>query len=156
MPAGTCQYFLYVFFCSDVHTKKFLRRFLGDGINCFMDGSMPFYAYLLPPQACFMFIIAGISPRLKVIDSTPRICSGCGLAQAYLKRADSYLSLFFIPIFRVKKGDPFVFCDRCETVVSNHATPSRSKADQAPDLCRRCGRTVQNDFLYCPYCGKRI
>jgi predicted RNA-binding Zn-ribbon protein involved in translation (DUF1610 family) len=103
-----------------------------------------------------MFIIAGISPKVKVLDSNPRICPSCGLARAYLKRADSYFSLFFIPLFRVKKGEPFIICDRCETVVSDQSPPLRTWADKTPDQCKSCGRTVQNGFLYCPYCGKRI
>ena len=65
-----------------------------------------------------MFIIAGISPRIKILDNNPRICPVCGLAQAYLKRADNYLSLFFIPLFRVKKGKSFLICERCENLAS--------------------------------------
>ena len=52
-----------------------------------------------------MLIIAGISPKIVVLDNNPRRCPACGLVQTYLKRSDSYLSLFFIPIFRVKKGE---------------------------------------------------
>ena len=33
-----------------------------------------------------MFIIAGISPKIKSLDPTPRRCPTCGLHQAYLKR----------------------------------------------------------------------
>jgi hypothetical protein len=61
-----------------------------------------------------MILIAGVSPKIKVLDQNPRRCPGCGLNQAYSKRTDHYLSLFFIPIFRVKKGEPFIICDRCE------------------------------------------
>ena len=57
-----------------------------------------------------MFLIVGISPKTKIIDNTPRICQACGLAQARLQRVDSYFNLFFIPLFRVKKGEPFVIC----------------------------------------------
>ena len=103
-----------------------------------------------------MFIIAGISPRIKVLDGNPRLCPSCGLARAYLKRADSYFSLFFIPLFRVKKGDPFIICDRCETVVSDQAAPFRTWQDSWPYKCNSCGKSLDKKFVYCPYCGKKI
>jgi len=60
-----------------------------------------------------MIFIGGVGPRRKKIESHPRICSNCGLSQAYLVRMDDYLSLFFIPIVRIRKGQPFVECERC-------------------------------------------
>ena len=102
-----------------------------------------------------MFIIAGISPRIKVLDGNPRLCPSCGLAQAYLKRADSYLSLFFIPLLRVKKGEPFIMCDRCETVVSELGTPFRTWKDPSPNRCKSCGKPFDQGFIYCPYCGAK-
>jgi RNA polymerase subunit RPABC4/transcription elongation factor Spt4 len=103
-----------------------------------------------------MFIIAGISPKVKVLDGNPRICPSCGLAQAYIKRTDSYFSLFFIPLFRVKKGEPFIVCDRCETVVPDRAAPFRTWQAGSPSRCKSCGKTIDTGFLYCPYCGKQI
>jgi len=103
-----------------------------------------------------MFIIAGISPRIKVLDGNPRICPSCGLARACLKRADSYFSLFFIPLFRVKKGEPFIICDRCETVVSNQDSPIRAWKDPGTNRCKSCGKTIDKGFVYCPYCGKQV
>ncbi|MDF1590671.1 MAG: zinc ribbon domain-containing protein [Desulfobacterales bacterium] len=103
-----------------------------------------------------MFIIAGISPRIKTLDGTPRICPSCGLAQAYLKRSDSYFSLFFIPLFRVKKGESFIRCERCETVVSDKAAPFRTWKAQRTNQCKSCGKTMDKGFVYCPYCGKPV
>lgn len=101
-----------------------------------------------------MFIIAGISPRITVLDEIPRLCPSCGLARAYLKRADSYFSLFFIPLFRVKKGEPFVICDRCESVVPEGGAPFRTWKDPGTTRCNNCGKTIEKGFAYCPYCGK--
>lgn len=103
-----------------------------------------------------MFIIAGISPRKQVLDSNPRICPSCGLARAYLKRIDSYFSLFFIPLLRVRKGEPFIICDRCETVVPGPDAPLRSWQDKSPNKCSGCGKPLDKEFLYCPHCGKKI
>ena len=103
-----------------------------------------------------MIFIAGISPKTKTLDQTPRRCPVCGLHQAYSRRIDHYLSLFFIPVLRVKKGEPVIICDRCE-----HARPefgpeySRRQADNGKH-CRYCGKPLNEDFMYCPYCSKRV
>lgn len=103
-----------------------------------------------------MFIIAGISSRIKVLEGNPRICPSCGLARAYLKRSDSYFSLFFIPLFRVRKGVSFIFCERCETVVSDKTAPFRTGKDPKTNQCKSCGNTMDKEFIYCPYCGKHV
>ena len=77
------------------------------------------------------FLIGGVQPKTVTLDETPGICSACGLAQARLKRVDHYLSLFFIPLFRVKKGDPVLICDRCGAISSpkgDFGGPSRKLA----------------------------
>ena len=102
-----------------------------------------------------MILIAGVSPKTKTIDPTPRLCSRCGLAQAYLKRVDHYLSLFFIPVIRVKKGEPVWVCNRCESAgFVAPKPPSRSKTGP-PVMCTQCGRSLEEDFKYCPFCGQR-
>lgn len=101
-----------------------------------------------------MFLIAGVSPKIKVLDHTPRICPSCGLAQARLKRADSYFNLFFIPIVRVKKGEPFVICDRCENISAELSPGYASPLDRVDSKCNNCGEALDRKFQYCPYCGK--
>ena len=102
-----------------------------------------------------MILIAGVSPKTKTIDPTPQLCPSCGLAQAYLKRVDHYVSLFFIPVMRVKKGEPVLVCNRCESAgVAARKQPSRGVPDQ-PVMCRQCGRSLEENFKYCPFCGQR-
>ncbi len=111
------------------------------------------------------FFIGGVEPRTKVLDETPRLCPACGLAQARLKRIDHYLTLFFIPLFPVKKGDPMLICDRCGHVASPDGrwsgTGAAAPEPDAVDLpsvpsCPRCGRDLDPSFVYCPYCGSRV
>ena len=102
-----------------------------------------------------MLFIAGISPKIKSLDPTPRRCPTCGLHQAYLKRIDHYLSLFFIPLLRVKKGTPFVSCDRCESGFFRDNRPD----DATPwsgRRCKFCGKRLKDDFKFCPECGQSI
>ncbi len=100
------------------------------------------------------FLIGGVQPKTVTLDETPKICCACGLAQARLKRIDHYLSLFFIPLFPVKKGVPVLICDRCgasSQLGEPLGTPGRD-----PGRCARCGRPVSSDFRYCPECGDRL
>jgi RNA polymerase subunit RPABC4/transcription elongation factor Spt4 len=71
---------------------------------------------------------------------------------------DHYFSLFFIPLFRVKKGVPFVACDHCHSLFDE-----RGMAPQEPTAfgraawkCADCGRLLEEDFEYCPRCGKKV
>jgi hypothetical protein len=103
-----------------------------------------------------MFLIAGISPKTVNIDNTPRLCPFCGLSQAYYKRVDHYFNLFFIPLFRVKKGEPFIMCERCERDVSDFRKEYNAWSGKQDIKCKNCGKTINKDFIYCPYCGKQI
>jgi transcription elongation factor Elf1 len=104
-----------------------------------------------------MFLIGGITPKMKILDNTPRRCPVCGLHQAYTKRVDHYFNLFFIPIVRVKKGEPFIMCERCERTVNEFdAKDGSDRVDVAASKCPHCGKTVDESFTYCPYCGKPI
>jgi RNA polymerase subunit RPABC4/transcription elongation factor Spt4 len=103
------------------------------------------------------FFIGGVQPKTVTLEETPRLCPACGLAQARLRRIDHYLSLFFIPLFPVKRGDPVVVCDRCGTVSTPGEPMWRTAAPGPPaGQCSRCGFVLERDFKYCPNCGVRI
>ena len=101
-----------------------------------------------------MFIIAGVSPKTKILDHRPRRCPACGLSQAYFKRIDQYFNLFFIPVIRVKKGEPFLMCDRCEGTVHKVDRKDHSMPEGQMNRCGHCGGALEKGFSYCPYCGK--
>jgi len=77
-------------------------------------------------------------------------------AAAFLKRVDDYLSLFFIPIFRIRKGEPFIECDRCGHISDERGFAISPGIDLRDSRCRQCGANVEKDFKYCPYCGGRL
>jgi hypothetical protein len=103
-----------------------------------------------------MILIAGVSPKKKVLDQNPRKCTVCGLNRAYMQRVDHYLSLFFIPIFRIKKGEPFILCDRCMQTGRGLGPDDTQPQTDSPRKCKSCGKALYADFKYCPQCGKRI
>ena len=102
------------------------------------------------------FLIGGVQPKTVTLDEAPGICSACGLAQVRLKRVDYYLSLFFIPLFPVKKGDPVLICDRCGVISSPEGISRGSVQEASRDGCPQCGYPVDRNFHYCPSCGRRI
>ena len=101
------------------------------------------------------FFIAGIQPKTIVIDSSPRQCPSCGLNQAWMKRQDHYLSLFFLPVFRVKKGLPFLECGGCGNLFPESEESLETRG--SPDFqCPICHLPVEPTYRFCPHCGKSV
>jgi rubrerythrin len=103
-----------------------------------------------------MIFIAGVFPKTKILDQNPRRCPVCGLNQAYYKRIDHYLSLFFIPILRVKKGEPYIVCERCERTIHEFGPDFTHRTESDKLTCKDCGKLMDKNFKFCPHCGKRI
>lgn len=104
--------------------------------------------------------MGGIQPKKVVLDQTPRTCPACSLPSARRVRLDHYFSLFFIPLFRVKRGDEFLECSRCGVVGRGGWPGSPAPSPQPgrrelPRRCRSCGRELEPEFVFCPYCGQR-
>lgn len=102
-----------------------------------------------------MIFIAGVQPRTRIIDKNPRLCPLCGEAQAYLKRVDHYLSIFFIPLVPVSRGKPAIVCERCGGISDEMGRDIGIGATRDVLLCKRCGRELEREFTFCPYCGER-
>jgi len=107
----------------------------------------------------FFFFIGGVQPKIKVLEETPRRCPRCGLHQAYLKRVDHYLSVFFIPVLKIKTGQPVLICNRCEQPAHDSGSDlSRSSqpVSSTTKSCRSCDRNFPADHIFCPICGRRL
>jgi hypothetical protein len=106
----------------------------------------------------FFFFIGGIQPKTITVDPTPRLCPACGLLKAQLKRIDHYISLFFIPIFPIKRGETVLVCERCGIVggpepFTPHGAPEPFRTTPA---CPNCGKRISAEFRYCPFCGRPV
>jgi uncharacterized CHY-type Zn-finger protein len=104
-----------------------------------------------------MFLIAGIQPRTRRVDQHPQRCPACGLMRAYTTRIDHYLSLFFIPLIRVKQGTPFLFCQACQPSMDDGLRSAGQAAAPSDGtvVCVACRQTFDGSFKYCPHCGQR-
>jgi RNA polymerase-binding transcription factor DksA len=48
-------------------------------------------------------------------------------------------------------------CDRCERTVHEFKEEySSTWPDMKKRQCNHCGKTLEKDFGYCPYCGKPV
>jgi hypothetical protein len=101
----------------------------------------------------FFFFIGGLQPKVKILDEKPRRCPRCGLHQAYLKRVDHYLSVFFVPVLKVKTGEPVLICDRCQIPVGDVGVAPQSEHEK---FCRFCNKEFPGDYTFCPACGRRL
>lgn len=90
--------------------------------------------------------------RIREIDATARECPACKAHQATLKRVDHYLCLFRIPVMRVRKGEPFLACNGCESIIAKDYKKSRTTSKR---ICSTCGRALYGD-VYCPICGRQV
>jgi hypothetical protein len=102
------------------------------------------------------FVIAGIQPKTKTLDDQPRMCPSCGLYQAHLQQIDHYFSVFFVPVFRVKRGAPFLKCQSCESVSSESGAVWTGAQDSSGGACPSCGKPIEREYKYCPFCGKPL
>ena len=103
------------------------------------------------------FFIGGVQPKTVKLDEQPRMCPSCGLYQARLKRVDHYISLFFLPLIRVKKGIPFLLCESCGNMSSESGGEPVSFSEFSDlNTCLNCGKPLDSKFQYCPFCGKRL
>ena len=102
-------------------------------------------------------MIGGLQPRKVTLDEQPRLCPSCGLPSARLKRLDHHISLFFIPLIPVKRGERFLECNRCGGIFDETGRGQSGSFLERPDrACPRCGEKIEKGFQFCPHCGQRI
>jgi RNA polymerase subunit RPABC4/transcription elongation factor Spt4 len=102
-----------------------------------------------------MIFIGGVQPKTRLVEKTPRACPSCGLAQAYVKRTAHYISLFFIPLIPISKGETFLACEACGAVFDQQGQTIRPPTPEEKH-CAGCGESVNPSFSYCPYCGRHL
>jgi hypothetical protein len=103
-----------------------------------------------------MIFIAGVQPRTVRIEKHAQACPSCAHFDVYLKRVDQYISLFFIPLIRIKSGIPFLVCENCGTYQHQRGTAFEYGQAGKTQKCASCGKPIEPAFSYCPYCGRPL
>lgn len=102
------------------------------------------------------FFIGGIQPKTILLEKQSRACPICAHFDVRYKRIDHYISLFFLPLFRIKKGIPFLICQNCNVVLNEDGKAMKAGRTDEGLKCGFCRKSVETNFYYCPYCGKPI
>lgn len=128
-----------------------------------------------------MFVfVGGIQPSVesKAVDQE---CPVCHRSSTQEKTVNQVLSMFFVPLFTVHRGEPYRVCPQCgwdskqadgwqllgrdfsqqqqQPGTPDSSSSSRgdaSAAASAPNMpmsCSQCGHSVQPNYLFCPFCG---
>jgi len=100
--------------------------------------------------------IAGIQPKTRVLDDERRMCPACKKVTLQRRRVDQMLSVFFIPLFAVERGEPFFACPECGASAGENGDERQGAESRRREICQMCGRPLERDFVYCPGCGRRV
>ncbi|MGQ9857671.1 MAG: zinc ribbon domain-containing protein [Thermodesulfobacteriota bacterium] len=103
-----------------------------------------------------MIFIGGVQPKTRNLEASPRTCPVCGSPQAYLKRTDHYISLFFIPLIPISRGRPFLACEGCGRVLDERGDILEELRAGMRRICPGCGQRTDPSFRFCPYCGEKL
>lgn len=107
-------------------------------------------------------ITGGIEPRIKTLpqSSSPPNCPSC-LHHLQRVRSDSVLTLFFVPIWTVSKGQEFWMCMSCgwtgmDMDLHGIALTGVNGRRRLMATCSVCGARADEGWRFCPYCGTRM
>ncbi|MDH2336797.1 zinc ribbon domain-containing protein [Clostridium perfringens] len=128
----------------------------------------------------FFIGIFGVENKQKEIKQLDNIyCKTCSTrTMGTLIKSYEYFHIFFIPIFRWNEKY-YVMCKRCNSIYE--ISKEKGKAIENGEInevnledmtliqegqvygkravkkvCPNCGKTVEGDYNYCPYCGSKI
>jgi len=106
------------------------------------------------------FFIGGVQQKTVLLEEHPSTCPFCSGSKVQKKRLDHYVSIFFIPLFRIKRGIPFLACGNCQSIINRGEdtvdTGSGFEDTEKLKRCVSCQQTLDKEFSYCPYCGKPL
>lgn len=82
----------------------------------------------------FIFII-GVAPRQKKISEGDFVCPSCQQKRPYTQvKSAQWLSLFFIPVFPLGKGEEYVTCHHCRQSYEPQVLEKEFQKAAVPDL----------------------
>ena len=121
----------------------------------------------------FFIGILGTDNKLKEIKKLDNLsCKTCDSNEDIkLIKNYSYFHIFFIPIIKWNINY-YVLCDKCNSVFKLKEEKGKllEKGENVEitywdleeistnhkNICSNCGKEVENDYTYCPFCGEKI
>ena len=128
----------------------------------------------------FFIGVFGIENKQKIIKTIDNIqCRYCNMStNGKLIKEYDYFHFFFIPLFKWNESY-YVVCNNCNSIYSIPKEKGKAvengediqitywdlKEAHSPydnnfyggsTICTRCGKAVEADFDFCPYCGEKI
>lgn len=119
-----------------------------------------------------MFLLIGVSPKIKQTGSFSCNCPACGQASSfYACKQYSSLNLFFIPVLPFG-AEYIATCGNCTSVVGFHKEKGRAHErdpylpfqtqdleilrNNAGPVCPGCSARVDRSQNFCPNCGRQL
>ncbi|XP_030528086.1 uncharacterized protein LOC115739213 [Rhodamnia argentea] len=108
----------------------------------------------------FFFFVGGLEQQVRLVQkSGAGRCIACG-SRADLVDYDKVLKVFFVPVWRWPGKAPLMHCSSCHLFFPPSASlpppPPRMKAEPHGMRCGSCGRPVEPEFSFCPFCGAAL
>ncbi|RVW17750.1 hypothetical protein CK203_071681 [Vitis vinifera] len=101
----------------------------------------------------FFFFVGGLEQQVRqVLKSGAGKCINCG-SRADLVDYEKVLKLFFVPVWRWPGKEPLMHCPDCFLFF-----PPPTRTGPLLDVlrCASCGRPVESNFRFCPFCGSAL
>lgn len=120
----------------------------------------------------FFIGIFGIQDKQKEVCDIKIECKNCNSRHIKLYKTFRYFHIFFLPIYKWKNRY-HAFCDNCGIVYSIPEEKGMKAEKGESDViiywdleevhkkpivkrCPNCNNQVDDNFEYCPYCGKKL
>lgn len=120
----------------------------------------------------FFIGIFGIDRKQKEIGHLPNLsCKSCTHTSIHLIKQYNCFHFFFIPIFKWHEIY-FAECNQCNSLYEIPIEKGKAFEQKQGDIsywdlkslklsspsctCSFCGKDIEEDFVYCPYCGKCV
>ena len=116
----------------------------------------------------FFIGILGTGTRKNRLGEVFFSCTGCIGEKFTLVEFYKSFDIFFIPIMKLKKSY-IIECSKCHSIYSvkpesigNILKTKKVGYDDIDKIiyegssCPKCGRTLLEKFIYCPFCGEKL
>ncbi len=108
-----------------------------------------------------MIFIGGYQPKTVRLAKAVQACPDCAQSEVYQKRIDHYISLFFFPVLRMKKGSPFTAFENCgahfqDKDIRSGGVTAGDTGTSIENHCPACRVVLEAHFAYCPQCGTEL